>query len=116
MTGTKRKLLSAMLAAAIVIQTAMPVAFAAEDAESTTKNIVDFEALEQTEYTLSVGDNQETIDQVLTFPETITADVEYIFTEAMNMDSGDPTLGESSRKIQFPKMRSFPLLGRATNH
>ena len=87
MNQTKRKLLSTVLAVAMVFQTAMPTVFAAETEESAAKTITGFTALEQTEYTLPVDADQDTIDHVLTFPKTITANVEYITTEEV-VDSG----------------------------
>lgn len=87
MNQTKRKLLSTVLAVAMVFQTAMPTVFAAETEESAAKTITGFTALEQTEYTLPMDADQDTIDHVLTFPKTITANVEYITTEEV-VDSG----------------------------
>ena len=90
MNQTKHKLLSTVLAVAMVFQTAIPTVFAAETAEPAAKTITDFTALEQTEYTLPVDADQDTIDHALTFPDTITANVEYITTEEVVVDSGKP--------------------------
>lgn len=87
-TKIKRKILSLALAVAMVFQTAMPTVFAAEVEEPAAKTITGFSDLEQTEYTLPIGAEQAEIDSVLTFPETITANVEYITTEEVVVNSG----------------------------
>lgn len=88
MIQTKRKLLSGVLAAALLLQTALPTGvFAAEPA---AKTIVGFSALAQTEYPLPIGADEAAVGELLaTLPKTITAKVEYIVTEEV-VDSGKP--------------------------
>ncbi|WP_313523760.1 S-layer homology domain-containing protein [Anaerotignum sp.] len=96
MNQTKRKLLSAALAMVMTVQTAMPAVFAVESEEPAAKTITGFTALAQTDYTLPLGADEDTISQVLTFPETITAEVEYITTEEVVVDS-DENEGEAEQ-------------------
>ena len=74
----KKRLLSLLLAAVMVLQTA-PVSFAAEEKEAPAETpatvITGFAELEEKEYTLTVAADRKTVEETLTFPGMVTAEL-----------------------------------------
>ena len=80
-----RNMLCGLLVFSILFQTTMIPTFAL-DIDHHKQIITAFEELNQTEYTLPLNADQETIEKILTFPSTLTATIEELTLENIDIN------------------------------